>query len=426
MKLRRTLVVAVAAAVTAPVALIAATPAFADATPAAQRETRPTYAELKQAAADAQKAYDQAVAAEKQELQEVKATHSDTYPPKAAWLAADKAAKKAATAKADAEKAVADARTTLEESESEADRAEAQKALEEARAELARATKAKEKADAEAEAANTAWVDARVEEWRELGVAQKALEAATKAKEAADEALAAAEECVRETGLTTLANGLPSEVVAGSTVDFTLRVTNGTGRTLSVDPLVFFHDDDTQHDSLKAQWFDGSGWQTLAGAGPEHINRIESMKPGSHSDVKMRLEVGSKAGKADAFALFAGDASDEYNPCVSGPMKRYDFQIMPAGSEPGEVDDAGPGEPEKGDDKRPDTAQPDSETDTSVQGGTSAQGGTSEEEAAAADGELATTGTSSAPGPIVLASAAAVALGAGAVFVARRRTADHS
>jgi hypothetical protein len=416
--LRRTLAVAVAAAVTTPVALIAATPAFADAKPPAQTENRPTYAELKEAADDAQQAYEEAVATEQKELQDVEATGSDTYPLKAAWLAAEKAAQEAAAAETAAEKAVADAEAELEEAESEADRAEARKALDLAEAKLAKAVRAVEKADAEAEAANTAWHDARVQEVREYDVAKKALAAATKAEEAAAEALAAAEECVREPGLTTLAHGLPSKIVAGSTVDFTLRVTNGTDRTLNVDPLVLFHEH--EYHSLRTQWFDGSSWQALTDQGSQYLNTVESMQPGSHSDVKMRLAVDSKAGQADALALLAGDASGVYNPCVRGPMKRYDFQVLPADSEPGEVDDAEPGEPDKGDDKRPDTAQPDSSKE-----GTSVQGGSSEEEEEATDGKLATTGTSSAPGSIALASTAAVALGAGAIFVVRRRRADH-
>lgn len=425
MKLRRTLAVAVAAAVTTPVALIVATPAFADGKPASQTQDRLTYAELKKAAADAQKAYDDAVAAEKKALQNVKDSSSDTYPLKAAWLAADKAADDAATAKTDAEKAVADAKAKLAEAESEADKAEAQDVLDLAESDLADAVEAKKKADAKAKAARTALDDARVELVRKYDKAKKALEKATKAKDAADKALATAGECVRETGLTVLANGLPSEVVGGSTVNFTLRVTNGTDRTLSVDPLVFVQERDARLDNLKTQWFDGSGWQTLT-TDTTYINRIESMNPGSHSDVKMRMQVDAKAVKADAFALFAGDAFDAYNPCVLGPMKRYDLQVLPAGSEPGEVDDAEPGEPGKGDDKRPGSkADPKADSEKGTDKGLSAHGGKSEEKTSTG-GKLATTGASSAPGQIALASLAAVTLGAGAVFVVRRRRADHN
>lgn len=429
MKLRRTLAVAVAATVTTPITLLAATPAFADAKPTAQTEDRSTYAELQKDAADARKAYEEAVAAEKKAQQEVEDTQSDTYPLRVAKIEADKAAQTAATAKADAEKAVADAEAELEAAETEAEKAEAQTALTEAEATLDEATKAKKKADAEAEAANTALEDAEVAALHKLHLARKALTAATKKKEAADKALAAAGECVREPGLTVLAHGLPSKVVGGSTVPFTVRVTNGTDRTLDVDPLVFFHEYDKKNDSLTVQWFDGSTWKTHDSDKKVYLNRIEDMEPGSHSVVKMRMEIGSDAGKAAALALFAGDASDVYNPCVLGPMKRYDFQILPAGSEPGDVDDAKPGKPDADDvDKRPDAGEPGSgtgkKTGADSETGTSPQGGTSDE--ATTGGELATTGASSAPGQLALASAAAVALGAGAVFVARRRKAGQN
>ncbi|OAH14988.1 LPXTG cell wall anchor domain-containing protein [Streptomyces jeddahensis] len=424
MKLRRSLAVAVAVAATAPVAFFTSAPALAIGTSsAAQIQDQPTYAELEKAAADAKKAYEEAVIAKEEGQKELEATlaalDSDEHPLKAATIAADKAAEEAADAKAAAEKAVADAQAELETAESDDEKAAAQQALEAAEADLEKAVEAKKKADAEVAEAQTALDDARVAAVRKYSLVQDAPEKALKAKEAADEALAAAKECVREDGLTSLAVGLPSKVVAGTTVDFSLRVTNGTERTLTVDPLVFFHADGEssgEKSRLTVEWSNGSGWETLDGNESQHIARIDTMKPGAHSDVKMRMKVDSEAQAADAFALFAGDASDAYNPCILGPMKRYDFALLPEGSDPGPVDEAKPGPPGKNDDTRPGAEKPGAGSDPSAQGGAS-------EQAAATKGDLATTGSSSAMVPLALTGAATVVLGAGAVLAVRRRKA---
>ncbi|MEU3662721.1 LPXTG cell wall anchor domain-containing protein [Streptomyces sp. NPDC032940] len=437
MKLRRPLAVAAAVAVAAPVALFAATPAVAAGTPTAQTQNQPTYAELTKAATDAKKAYDDAVTAEAEGRKTVEAAlnslASDTHPLKAAVLTANKAAKDAADAKTAAEQAVADAEAELEAAGNETEKAEAQKALESAEADLTKAVQAQQKADADAEAAQTALDDARVAAVREYGVLKDTLGKALEAKDAAEAALATAKECVRENGLTSLALGLPAKVVAGTTVDFTLRVTNGTARTLTVDPLVFIHADGEQiggKRALDVSWSNGSGWQPLPSDGSAHTAPIEAMRPGEHSDVKLRMKVDPKAPSADAFALFAGDASDAYNPCVLGPMKRYDFELLPAGSEPGPVDEAEPGKPGENDDKRPDTKPATGTgagTGTPGSTGTSPQGGTSDRAVTTTtgtgtDGSLAATGASSTT-TLALASTLTAALGAGAVFAARRRRA---
>ncbi|MFH8241668.1 hypothetical protein [Streptomyces sp. NPDC018321] len=431
MRLRRSLSVAAAVAVATPVVLLTAAPAFAAGTPAAQTQHQPTYAELQKAAADAAKEYEDALAAEKEGRKTVDATlaalDSDTHPLKAATITADKAAKDAADAEAAAGKAVADARAAVEAAVTDAEKAEAQQALEAAESDLAEAAEARQKADATAEAAQTALGDARVAAVREYGKLQTALEKALEAKEAAEEALGTAKECVRENGLTARAVGLPSKVVAGTTVDFTLRVTNGSERTLDVDPLAFVRvagEGSGAKSALKVKWSDGSGWKALDGNRPEHIAPVDTMKPGEHSDVKLRMKVASGAGAADAFALFAADASSAYKPCVLGPMKRYDFELLPADSDPGTVDEADPGAPGKDDDKRPGTTG----TGTSPQGDTPKQTTqttpttpTVRTSATGTGGTLAQTGTSPALAPLGIASAVAVALGAGTIVAARRR-----
>ncbi|MEV5388636.1 hypothetical protein [Streptomyces sp. NPDC052721] len=374
------------------------------------------------AVTEAQKAYDEAVAAETEGRKEVEATlkalDSDTHPLKAAAIAADKAAKEAGVTKDAAVKAVADAKAKLDAAQSDSDKAEAQRVLAAAEADLAEAATAQQEADAAAEKAHTALDDARVAAARKYSRIQQALDKARAAKEAADKALAAAKECVRENGLTSLAVGLPAKVTAGGTVGFTLRVSNGTRRTLAVDPLVFFHvagESRGAKSLLKVEWSNGSTWQAFDGEDPEHIAHIDVMKPGEHSDVKLRMKVDSAAKNADAFALLAGDASDAYNPCVLGQMKRYDFKLLPAGSKTAPAGDAKPGLPGGDDDQRPGAAKPGKGSAPSAQGGTSHQATGTTTAATGAGGDLAETGSSSSMAPIALTSAVTVVLGAGAV-----------
>ncbi|MEU6243549.1 hypothetical protein [Streptomyces sp. NPDC047024] len=413
---------AAAVAMATPVVLLTATSASALGASTAQTQNQPTYAELKQDAADAKKAHEDAVTAKEEGLKELKATlaalDSDEHPLKAAVLAAERAAKEAAATKTAAEKAVADAEAKLEAAADDTEKAAAQQALDAAQADLAKAVTAAKNADAEVEKADAALDDARVAASRKYGQLQTAAAKTLKDLETADAALAAAGQCVREAGLTALADGLPSKVTAGTTVDFTLRVTNGTERTLTVDPLVAFHTKDADKHPLKVEWSDGSAWQTLDDdSGAEYIGHIETMKPGDHHDVKMRMTVDSAARATDAFALLAGDASDAYNPCVLGPMKRYDFKLLPAGSKPGPVDDAEPGRPQGNDDHRASGTHP----GPSPQGGTPTPTTTTSGARTNTSGNLAETGASSTTMPLALTSAATLTLGAAALLIARRR-----
>ncbi|MFB7631182.1 LPXTG cell wall anchor domain-containing protein [Streptomyces sp. NPDC056149] len=139
------------------------------------------------------------------------------------------------------------------------------------------------------------------------------------------------------------------------------------------------------------------------------------MKPGARTDVKLRMAIEAQAPAKKALALLAGDASDQYNPCVLGPMKRYDFEVLPAGSKPGKVDEAKPGKVEDKDRPAP-KAKP--EANGSAKGDAAAK---PESTPDAAKGSLATTGTSSAEQTLALAGGAAVLLGTGAVFAVRRK-----
>ncbi|MFI0259617.1 hypothetical protein ACH4OW_11365 [Streptomyces sp. NPDC017056] len=406
------------------VLLSAGSAALADANPSAQTQLKPTFAELKKAADDADEAYKRAVAAKEAEDKKIEETlkamdKGGSHPLRLAALAADKEAEAAKSGKAAADKAVTDAKAKLAEAVDEAAKAAAQKELAAAETAAGKAAQAVTEADAKSKAAWDALTDARVEAFRELGKAQRALDEARKAKKTANDAFAAAKECIRVPGLTVLADNLPSKVVAGTTVDFSFTVANNTDRTLDVDPLVFFNlraKNDQQH-FMKVQWSDGSGWKELDSKGHSYTEPVKGMKPGSRADVKMRMTIEAGVPAKEALALFAGDASDQYNPCVLGPMKRYDFEVLPAGSKPGKVDDAKPGKVDDKDRKEP---------GKSAQGGNSAKpvpgaGDDTSAKPTPAGGSLASTGASSAVPQLALAGGAAVLLGAGAVFAARRR-----
>lgn len=424
MNLRRTLATAAVAAVTAPAVLLSASAAFADTKAPAQTQQKPTYAELKKTADEAKKAYEDAAAAEKAGREKIKATiealEQDSHPLRAAYLAADKAATAAAADKTAADKAVTDAEAALDEAKDEVGKAKAQEALSAAEAQAGTAADAKTRADAKRKATRDAWDDARVAAFREWNKVQTASAEARKAKDAADKALAAAADCVRVPGLTVLANRLPAKVVAGTTVDFSFTVANATDRTLDVDPLVFFRvnaRDQEQH-FMKVQWADGSGWHELDSTkGSSHIASVKTMKPGARTEVKMRMALEAGAPAIDAFALLAGDASDAYNPCVLGPMQRYDFKVLPAGSKPGTVGEAKPGKVEDKDRPKP-KSKPAVQTASSASAGSTAS---AQPASAANGGSLATTGASPAVPQLALVGGGAVLLGAGAVFAVRRQ-----
>jgi len=422
-KIRRILATAVAAAVTTPVLLLSAAPAFADAKPAAQTQEKPSIAELEKAAAAAQTAYDAAVAAEAAAEAELEAILSDTAPLAVAAKAAATAAADAATAKTAADQAVVDAKAELAAlpgTATDEEKAAATTKVTEAETAAVAADEAKTAADAALVEANDARDDERVAAVRKLGQAQKATEDALAAKTAADEALAKAKEeaaeegeegeeegdCVPEAKLTTVVTGLPSVVVAGKKVDFKLRVTNGTDKTMDeVFPFAYVHATDKSglkdlDELVRLQWSNGSKWKTVDNE--HYMDAISPLKAGAHADVKMRLTIDASAPAGNGVTFVAGDYWNDNGTCGGTPdLEGYEFLIAAAGTDPGKVDDAKPGKTEP------------NNSNLTPQTGTSA----------APTGSLAATGTSSAMSQAALAAGAAVAIGAGAVFVVRRRKA---
>ncbi|MET7501688.1 LAETG motif-containing sortase-dependent surface protein [Streptomyces microflavus] len=416
MKIRRVLATAVAIAVTTPAVMLSVTPAFADTKPAVQPQAKPTVKELEKAAAEAQKAYDEAVAAEKVARKVVDEALSDSAPLAVAAKAARKAAEDAATAKTTADQAVTDAKAALDALPAEAtpeEKAAAEKTLAEAETAATAAATAKTTADAEAKTAVDLADDARVAAVRVYGKAQAAVEETLAAKTAADAALARAKEeenqgggeCLDEPGLTTVVTGFPSKVTAGTATTFSVRVTNGTDKDMEkVLTYASVHATDKSGAKdiakyLKLKWSSASSpkWKTVDG--DLYIDTIGALKRGEHGDIKLRLDVDAKAPAGQGLTFIAGDYFNKDGCGLTPDAAVNKFDIKAAAGKP--------------------TPKP---TKTAAAGsGVTPQGSGSSVPVNTTNGSLAATGSSDATAQIALAGGAAVVLGAGAMFLVRRR-----
>ncbi|MEU8524391.1 LAETG motif-containing sortase-dependent surface protein [Streptomyces sp. NPDC048629] len=426
------LATAVAAAVTTPVVLLSAAPAFADTKPAAQtgqQDQKPTIEELERRVAAAQKTYDAAVVTLAQATADREAALKDDSPLAKAAIEAKTAADtanakwKAAEAKqADAEAALA----ALPDTATAEEKAAAEKAVADAKTV---ATGLAGEAAAADTAYNTAVKerdDQRVAAVRAEGLAKTAKEDAFKALKAAEKELADAkaeegeggeegEDCVPEPKFTTVVTGLPSKVVGGATVNFTLKVTNGTEKKLDeVYPYAFVSAFDTKglkelDKFLDLEYYADGTWKDADDESEDAdefgIGNVGPLKAKSSVDVKLRLKVDAKIPAGQGAAFVAGDYWNEDESCGGTPdLDYYEFEILAKGSNPGKVDDA------KG--------KPGKSNTPGTQGGANnpvTNGST--------NGSLAKTGSSDVVPQIAMAGAAAVALGAGAVFLVRRRKA---
>ncbi|MER6635935.1 LPXTG cell wall anchor domain-containing protein [Streptomyces microflavus] len=420
MKIRRVLATAVAIAVTTPAAMLSVTPAFADTEPAAQPQAKPTVKELEKAAAEAQKAYDEAVAAEKVARKVVDEALSDSAPLAVAAKAARKAAVDAATAKTTADQAVTDAKAALDALPAEPtpeEKAAAEKTLAEAETAATAAATAKTTADAEARTAVDLADDARVAAVRVYGKAQAAVEETLAAKTAADAALARAKEeenqgggeCLDEPGLTTVVTGFPSKVTAGTATTFSVRVTNGTDKDMEkVLTYASVHATDKSGAKdiakyLKLKWSSVSSpkWKTVDG--DLYIDTIGALKRGEHGDIKLRLDVDAKAPAGQGLTFIAGDYFNKDGCGLTPDAAVNKFDIKAAAGKP--------------------TPKPDRKPTKSAAAGSGVtpQGSGSSVPVNTTNGSLAATGSSDATVQIALAGGAAVVLGAGAMFLVRRR-----
>ncbi|MFF3275672.1 LPXTG cell wall anchor domain-containing protein [Streptomyces chrestomyceticus] len=211
--------------------------------------------------------------------------------------------------------------------------------------------------------------------------------------------------------------GLPSKIVAGAGwVDFTYRATNiSTGHILSVEASaqVFALDNKTSDDvsgHLTLEWFDAATgrWKPVAGSeeGDGYFASIagaDGLKPGAYAEAKLRLKADAKTPASYGGAVSVGWYLNADLKCGSSDAADYPFDILPAGTtKPGHVPDS-KGRPGT----RPNHPAP--------------QGGSKQQAELPVTGKLAETGASSGLPVLALSGAAAVALGAGAVFTVRRR-----
>ncbi|MFD6278125.1 LAETG motif-containing sortase-dependent surface protein [Streptomyces sp. NPDC060209] len=202
-------------------------------------------------------------------------------------------------------------------------------------------------------------------------------------------------------------NGLSGKIARGSGWDrFTLNAYNGSNKT--VKNVIFFagaaSDKAGEHlftsKQVRIQALneaDGT-WEDLEGDGTAsgYVGETDELKPGYEVDIDLRLKVAASAPVGAGFSLGGGLVfGDELEsvPCFTDVA--YKFQIVKAGDE----DDT---KPQQGGSVPVPTSKPAGDT-------------------AKVTGNLAETGSSSTTPVIALAGGAAVVLGAGAMFIVRRR-----
>ncbi|MBB1243813.1 LPXTG cell wall anchor domain-containing protein [Streptomyces durbertensis] len=200
--------------------------------------------------------------------------------------------------------------------------------------------------------------------------------------------------------------GLPSKVVAGSGwQNFTYRVTNNSKQ--SMKNVAAFAEawaiDNKEFEEVSAvlthQWFDPNknAWSTIKDEAG-YFGTTTELKPGEYAEAQMRIKVDAKAPAGIGFVMTFGVHVVGDGTCQESEINNYAFDILAAGAKPGKIDDA------KGEKKPVKKPAP--------------QGGL---EKLPVTGKLADTGSDSKLPMFALAGATAVALGAGAMFVVRRR-----
>jgi LPXTG-motif cell wall-anchored protein len=200
-------------------------------------------------------------------------------------------------------------------------------------------------------------------------------------------------------------SGFPNKIVAGSGwKEFSLNLDNSGGDDLEeviIGASVLYKNDiesdfegDLASKYATFQYFDGEKWSSDLSDGG-NIGGYLPVSAGEKVSLQLRLSISADAPAGSAVAIAFGVYGDE-NGC-SYDEKWYDFEVVAAGQKPGDVNDA---KPQTG--KNPVKIKP--------------QGDVKEFK-----GQLAETGSSSALPMFALAGAAAVALGAGAMYVVRRR-----
>ncbi|MGW1377567.1 LAETG motif-containing sortase-dependent surface protein [Streptomyces sp. NPDC002446] len=211
-----------------------------------------------------------------------------------------------------------------------------------------------------------------------------------------------------EMAISTELRGLPSKVVAGSGwKNFTFRATNTSDKAMkSVDAYVALagisNDDfDDVSGLLTVQWYDedARSWESITDE-DGYFASVDGLEPGEYADAKLRLKVDAKTPGSYGFAFTIGAYHNQDDVCGFSDVAQYDFDILVAGSKPGSVPPA-KSKPGK------------------VKGNKAAPQG--ELKQIPVTGKLAETGSSSALPTIAMVGGVAMVVGAGAIFVVRRR-----
>ncbi|MFJ8658203.1 peptidase [Streptomyces sp. NPDC093795] len=446
MKIRRILATAVAAAVTTPAVFLSATPAFADTKPSQAstqkpasnedpKDEMPSLEELKAAVALAQKAFDEAEADVAKAKDALKAFDKPEHPLRAAMTEAKTAADAAAAAKvladedlAKAEKAV----TELPADATEEQKTAAAAAVTAARATADQAATAKTAADTKSAEAGKAFDDARDAAAGVVTLAQKVQKAAAKDLAEAKEELKFFEEiggeCKEDPSLKLALSG-PKTLTAGQPAVFSLRFTNTSDRTLDAvtafaDALqsgepdeVIDEESDVADRLIPIEWSspDVLEWTPVT----DELDSIEvgKLAKGASYDVKLRLTVAADAPAGEGAAFTYAEYENNDGSCGMGGYSEAYFDIVAAkGDKPKPTPEPTPSETTATPTPAP-TASTGGNSNTTQQGGSSST---------PVNGTLAATGANDNVTQIGLAAGAAVVLGAGALFVARRRKAGAS
>ncbi|MFC8588068.1 peptidase [Streptomyces sp. NPDC057217] len=438
MKIRRILATAVAAAVTTPVVFLSAAPAFADTKPSpastqkpAQKEDDkpPTHQELVEAVAKAQAKLDALEAERKQVLKDLK---DDTIDPalKAEFLAAEEAVKVAEEARKTADQKVVTAQAAfdkLTETSTEEERKLAEKDLADAKKAAEDAVTAKTAADLRLEKARTACDDARVALSRKAELLRKDIVLAEEELAQAEQDLEDFEElseCVEDDAVRIDLNG-PETITAGQPAVFSMRVTNASGRDLDLVDVyanasrLILPGEDVDEDtdftkwSIPVEWSSADVLEWTPVSDEFESIEVGRLAKGAHYDVKLRLTAAadSPAGQGMAFA-YAEYENNDGSCGMALDGAHADFGILAKGDKPKPTPTPSPSTS---------TPAPAPSTGNTGNTNTTQQGGSSS--TPVNNGTLAATGANDVLPQLGLAAAGAVALGAGAVFVARRRKA---
>lgn len=222
--------------------------------------------------------------------------------------------------------------------------------------------------------------------------------------------------------------GLPGKIVAGSGWhEFTLTATNRGDEDLGdVDWLVAadnFSDSEHAEDWLstyaRIQYFDrtAKGWKSIVDeAGDGSYFDKTTLGPDQRIELELRLDISAKAPAGPGYALGLGGYTDAELGCEHSSFSFFEFTVLEPGSDnedPGEAEET-PAEGTHRPAPRPQGgAKEIRRTSTNTFTDTSPTG--------TPTGSLAETGSSSMLPAVGVVGGVAVAVGAGAVFMVRRR-----